>query len=330
MQGVLRWWWRGVALCAAALLLYVVASVLYLRLHERGDPRRDAPSGGRFLTVGRTPVFFQVHGPASGTPVLLVHGTAAWSGTWFSVVPTLERAGYRVIAVDLPPFGYSNKSSATDFSRRAQALRLQAVLDAVGVHRVVVVGHSFGAGPALELALRAPSRVGRLVLVDAALGLDAPPPDGDSLACRALALPAVRHPLMAATAANPLWSATLLRSFVARKDAVTASRLRFYRRPAALAGASHALGAWAFHFACERESGASTQPDAIARLTPPLVLLWGTDDTITPPMQGRRLQALVPGASLTMIPGAGHIPHIEQPVAFERALLAALWQPKGR
>jgi pimeloyl-ACP methyl ester carboxylesterase len=311
----------------ALLLAYVGGSIAWLDAHETQDAMAVAPAGGRLTAGAGAAVFSQAHGAAGRPVVLLVHGTAAWSGTWFSLVPALEREGYRVVAVDLPPFGFSDKAVGTDFSRPAQAERLRAVLDAEGATQATVVGHSFGGGPALEFALRWPERVQRLVLVDAALGLDAPAPDPKVPACRVLAAPALRDPLIAATAANPLWSRTLLRSFVARQEAVTPERLREYRRPALVRNAHRALGAWAYHFACEAETGLSTQAPAIARLAVPLDLLWGTDDTITPLAQAQHLRMLVPGARLQAIAGVGHIPHIEDPAAFERVLLATLKQP---
>ncbi len=320
---MLRWTLRG-ALCTLGLLsLYVAASALQVHMHERLDPESAAPSGGRFTVVDGVAIHSQSHGDADAPALLLVHGTAAWSGTWFSLIPALRQAGYRVVAVDLPPFGYSGKSVDADFSRAAQARRLAAVLDDYKVHDAIVVGHSFGGGPALEFALAEPRRVRQLVLVDAALGWDARP-DPVTPACRLLATTVPRRIALSASATNPLWSKALLRGFVARKDAVTDERLARYREPSRLHGATDALGAWSHHFLCETERGLSTDPANISRLQPPLALIWGARDTITPLAQARRLQTLLPDSRLRVIPDAGHIPHIEAPQAFEQTLLAVL------
>jgi pimeloyl-ACP methyl ester carboxylesterase len=318
-------WLLSFALALAAA--YVAGSVLYVYLHERASPQSAAPASGQFFDIEGTRVFARDFGPAAGRPLLLVHGTAAWSGTWFSLVPALRSAGWRVVAVDLPPFGYSDKRIDRDYSRIAQATRLRGVLDGYGVAHAVVLGHSFGGGPALEFALRDPDRVERLVLVDAALGLQAPPPDPSSPACRALAHPWLRETLFAASANNPLWSRKLLQGFVARKDAVTPERLAQYRRPSSLHGANAALAAWGNHFACVAETGMSTNEDAIRGLRAPLALLWGAGDTITPPDQARHLQSLLPASGLQVIPGVGHIPHIEDPARFEAVLVRMLAEP---
>jgi pimeloyl-ACP methyl ester carboxylesterase len=172
--------------------------------------------------------------------------------------------------------------------------------------------------------LRDPGRVDRLVLVDAALGLQASPPDAGSLACRVLSHPWLRDPLFAASANNPLWSRRLLQGFVARKEAVTPERLAEYRRPSSLAGANAALAAWASHFACDADDGLSTDGTAVRGLRVPLDLLWGADDTITPLPQARHLQSLLPNARLQVIAGVGHIPHIEDPTRFETILVQVL------
>jgi len=327
MRRLLRWPVRIAVTLLALAIVYVAASVAWVSRHESAVAAATAPAQGRFTDVGGVQVFSQDFGPANGVPILLVHGTAAWSGTWFELVPVLENAGWRVIAVDLPPFGYSDKRAGIDFSRPAQARRLLAVLDAWKVDRAFVVGHSFGGGPALEFALSDPGRVRELVLVDAALGLQAPPPDPASATCRIFGTPALRDIVMASTAGNPLWSTKLLKGFVARKEAVTPERMVQYRRPAALRGANAALGAWANHFACQRESGLSTQPDAIRKLDVPTSLIWGAEDSITPLEQARHLQTLLPNAKLHVVDGVGHIPHIEDPATFARTLLDVLATP---
>jgi pimeloyl-ACP methyl ester carboxylesterase len=324
MRRLVRWLVRAVLAVVGLVLLYVGASVAYVHVHEARTAAQAAPRGGHFTDVGGTAVFWQSHGDERRPALLLVHGTAAWSGTWFSLVPALQSAGYRVLAVDLPPFGYSAKAVGGNYTRAAQATRLRAVLDAAGVQRAIVVGHSFGGGPALELALQAPDRIERLVLVDAALGLQGPPNDPSSPACRVLGTRMLAEPLLASSTGVPLWGATLLRGFVARKDAVTPVRLREYRRPAAVQGANAGLAAWARHFACESETGVSTDPARVRGLAVPLDVIWGADDTITPLDQARHLQTLVPAARLQVIPGVGHIPHIEDPARFERVLLETL------
>ncbi len=69
---------------------------------------------------------------------------------------------------------------------------------------------------------------------------------------------------------------------------------------------------------------ASADRSAYARLKQPVAILWGELDTVTPLEQARDLNVLLPQAHLTLLPGLGHIPQIEEPQIFNDALLKAL------
>jgi pimeloyl-ACP methyl ester carboxylesterase len=126
-------------------------------------------------------LYIQEVGPESGQVVLLVHGTGAWSEIWRSTLERLAAAGYRAVAVDMAPFGYSEQPAAGDYTTASQGRRLAALVESLG-SPVVLVGHSFGARATVEAAMLAPERLRALVLVDAALGLhDA----AGATACRA-------------------------------------------------------------------------------------------------------------------------------------------------
>lgn len=227
--------------------------------------------------------------------------------------------------MDLPPFGYSEKNGALDFSRAAQALRLLAVLDALHLRRVIVVGHSIGGAPSLELAAVAPTRISKLVLVDAALGLQSPPPDQARPICRALRVPALRDLLIDATAANPVWTGSLLRQFVSRKQAVTPQEIAAYKQPLVVRGTTEALRDWAYAFSCTPQSGISIHAAGLDKLRlPPVALIWGANDSITPPSQAEYLSASLHGVPLHILDGMGHIPQIEDPQRFQNVLLDTL------
>lgn len=120
-------------------------------------------------------MYVQDSGPPSGPVVLLVHGTGAWSEIGRRTLDTLAAAGYHAVAVDMPPFGYSERPASADYGDAAQARRILGVVTALGLERMTLVGHSFGARPAMEAYFLDRDRFSGLVLVDAALGLDTMP-----------------------------------------------------------------------------------------------------------------------------------------------------------
>src|SRR5687767_5170572 len=166
-----RWIRRSVLLAAVMVATIVTVFRVATAVRERQTAEGAAPYTGRHVPAGDLKVFVQEAGPATGSPVLLVHGTGAWGEIWRETMTALAVNGFRAIAIDVPPFGFSGKPpGASAYSPDKQAGRIAAALDALGVANVVLVGHSVGGRPAVETALRIPDRVSRLVLVDPALG----------------------------------------------------------------------------------------------------------------------------------------------------------------
>lgn len=105
--------------------------------------------------------------PGSGVPVLLLHGLASTRRFWDLVVPGL--AGLPVVALDQRGHGDSDRPEGP-YDGATVARDALSALDALGVSRAVVVGHSWGASTALRLAAEAPERVLAVVAVDGGLG----------------------------------------------------------------------------------------------------------------------------------------------------------------
>jgi pimeloyl-ACP methyl ester carboxylesterase len=309
-------------LAGLILLLLLVLAACRIAAARRETETRPPPGVTMIATpTGR--VAAAVTGPANGPPILLVHGTAAWSGFWKDVAAHLAAGRWRVIAIDLPPFGWSDRDPAGRYGRIAQAERLSAVLGAVAAGRpAVVLGHSFGAGAATELALRHPGQLRSLVLVDAALGkLD--PEGGDPLPARLFRLAPVAQAATSALITNPAMTGRLLRSLIARKEQA-APWLATLQAPMRREGSTAAYARW-LPSLFETDDGAlSRRSAALAGIKVPVALIWGEADTVTPLVQGRRIAALTRARSFALLPGTGHIPHIEDPAGFLAALDSAL------
>lgn len=305
-----------------ALLLLVVVAVIGFRLAAsaretaaRGDL---APASGKWVATRSGEVFIQEKGPATGTPVVLFHGTAAWSELWRRTTDALADAGYRVIALDLPPFGFSDRPGS--YTRQEQAQRVNDVLERLNVPPAIIVGHSFGAGAATELVMRFPARARSLLLVDAALGLTSEPSDPPSL----LKPKWLREMLVSLTVTNPLATKTLLKSLIAKKDRALPEYIEILQRPLTRQNSTSDIADWMYYFIGSDRGAASADRAAYARLKLPVAMLWGDMDDVTPLAQARDLNVLLPQARLTLLPGLGHIPQIEDPTLFNDALLKAL------
>jgi len=109
-------------------------------------------------------------------PLILIHGMAGDASFWASLVRALG-PGYRVIIPELRGHGRSGQPSDGQYAIAAHAADLVAVVEAMALDRVVLVGHSFGASVALEAATLMPTQVAGMVLLDAAGDFSYVPPE---------------------------------------------------------------------------------------------------------------------------------------------------------
>jgi len=224
--------------------------------------------------------------------------------------------GYRAVAIDLPPFGYSTRPTSFDYTRRKQAERIVATLDRLQTGKIVIVAHSFGAGPAITAAARMPEKILALALIDPALGFTTPnattvgdPPWIARLLLGVLPLRLV----LADVATHPAMMKTAVQRVIYKKEMATDEVVAVYQKQMFLQGKSEEMGKWIADFLLVRDAELIEEPQFFRRIPAPVTLVWGDRDDITPLWQGEKLMKLLPNAKLTVIPGVGHMPQIEDP-----------------
>lgn len=276
-------------------------------------PRISWHPRGRFVEVdGRRA---HVVDAGQGPTVLLLHGFLHSSFTWRATIEALAPR-HRVIALDLLGCGWSDRG-AGDYSLEGLTRWTCGALDALGVGDLhAVVGNSLGGALALDLALGAPERVGRVALVSP-LGATVPVP---GLPFRLLGVPAL-EPLFRLTAGNAAFARRALSLMAYRRRPVDAEVLHGFaplERPGSLLAATGMAGAlWATSASVEARLGA---------LTHPALLVWGGRDAVLPLAYGRRVASLLPAARLEVFDDCGHCAHEEDPDRFH-ALLDAFLAP---
>ena len=311
-------------LVLAALMLTGFRAAAWLR--ETGEAAGLAPENGAFADTSFGKVHVSYWGDAAGTPVVMTHGMAAWGGLWKLTGEALAARGYRVIALDQAPFGFSD-SANPDFSRSAEAKRLLEAVKSLGIEKPLLVGHSYGGGVALEAALMAPEMFHGLVLVCPVTGLFGQETGAVPVKAQ-LPLPLraqfMRELIISATAANPLLTKFLMAKFMHRKDAITPDQIETLQLPLQRRGATQAMATWFKQFIEGDPSAKSALREEAAKLAVPAELIWGEEDTVTPIAQGGDLAPLLRAAHFKRIPGIGHMPQIEDTSQFNTALIEAL------
>jgi 2-hydroxymuconate-semialdehyde hydrolase len=265
-------------------------------------------AGARTVDVEGVALAFRRAG--SGSPVLLVHGIPTSSRLWDRVGADLA-ADHDVIAVDLLGFGESAKPLDRDVSITAQAGHLVALLDALGLDRVAVVGHDIGGGVAQILAVEHAARVCALGLIDSVCFDSWPVP----------AMTALRHSAPLVSKLPPGWvTKTLLagaRREVANPDAhdALAAGLEVWDRD------EDSLAAFFRNVEALDSSHTERVAPRLGEIAVPAHVVWGGADRFQRPEYAARLRDAIPGATLELL-DAGHFVPWERPVEVAREVRA--------
>ncbi|MEU1535286.1 alpha/beta fold hydrolase [Streptomyces fagopyri] len=240
-------------------------------------------------------------GPRDAPTLLLIHGSASSSRSWDPLVPLLT-GSHRVIRIDLLGHGRSAKPTDRSYALPDQARRVGLALDRLGVEHAVVAGHSSGGVAATALAEQRPDRVTALALINTGPSLDA---------------------LIAPQAAIGLsqWPPTdeQLRTF-----ANSAFSRAGFHIPEELLDDVRCMTHHTFTRTMQATHDYLKQRTLPARLTilgKPLLVIFGEDDRRWRSSSAADYRA-VPGAKVTLLPGLGHSPILEDPARTAARLLA--------
>ncbi len=229
-------------------------------------------------------IHYYAMGPASGPPVVLVHGLGGRSEDWRNLAPYLVHAGYRVYLPDLLGYGQSEQPSGFSYSVEDEAQVVVGFFDALGLKQVDLGGWSMGGWIVQRIAAEHPDRVGRLMLFDSA-GLMVRPDWNTGLFTprNASELAELDALLMPDPPAVP--------DFVARDI---------------LRGSDQ--NAWVIHRALATMlTGRDATDSLLPQLKMPVLIVWGQVDRITPLSEGAAIHKLIPQSQLEVIPGCGHL-----------------------
>lgn len=255
------------------------------------------------ITVNGTRIAYTDTG-GSSIPILLLHAFPLNSKMW---EPQIEALGdrFRFIAPDLKGFGESDApEDRSQYTMESYADEMKALLDELGLERVMLCGLSMGAYIALAFARRYPQRVAALVLADSRAEADTE--EGRAKRSKQQAQVEAEG---TAGLIDGLTKALLGEPTQQKKQDVVERVKQLMDNPAA-----------GFIGALEAMKGRPDSTDALARLHVPSLVIVGENDAVTPPEASRKLHEHLGGSRLVVIPEAGHLSNLEAPEAFNGAL----------
>jgi|SRR5665213_202756 len=295
------------ALTVAAEVLGAGAVITFIgsRLIERVHPPR-----GRFIEIDGlrqhiVELGVNTSAPANAPPIVLIHGAGCNLEDMRLALGERLAARHRVILIDRPGLGYSERKGRRGSAPAYQAAMLRDVLDRLGVDRAIVVGHSWGGALAAAFALDHPQRAAAVVLL-------APPlyprlrsmtwlymvfatPIAGWLYARTLALP-LGVPFIGLALGSAFLPQLPPRAYLKRSAA-----LLLFRPPTFLANARDVA---------DLKRNLASQAARYAAFSVPATVMTGSGDMIVPPRHhAKAFAAAVPAAKLVVLPGIGHMLH---------------------
>jgi pimeloyl-ACP methyl ester carboxylesterase len=265
---------------------------------------------GPYVQVGPTLVAYRRWGHR-GTPIVLLGGAAEPTWVWHAVGPRLAAGGHRVFAIDLPPFGYTQRNVQPTLQGWLPLLR--GFEQRLGIKRPLLVGHSLGAGVAAAQALEHPQAVGGIVLLD---GDALPFGGGRALLAHLLVYPWFDAALRALTSSDYVVGRVVRNAWGPGAPKLPHSTLVQFEKPFRVTGTANELRALVSHGLPGVSIG------ELKNIKVPRSVIWGANDTVDSIASGRATAAAL-GVPLEVVRGAGHLSMLAQPARVARRILLA-------
>ncbi|PHV07174.1 alpha/beta hydrolase [Janthinobacterium sp. BJB412] len=231
-----------------------------------------------------------------GEPLILLHGFGANKDNFLRVARQLT-PHYRVIVPDLTGFGESSRPDGADYMPAAQAERVRALAQALGLRRLHLGGSSMGGQIAMSYAVLHPDEVASLWLLDPAGVWSAPRSElGD------IYVSTGRNPLVAHNEAE-----------FAETFAFVMSDPPFVPGPIVKAMAREPIRNAPLAEKIFKQFTADSLEGRVKGLATPTLIVWGEQDRVIHVGTGAVLRQLLPRSQLIVMPGVGHLPMIERP-----------------
>jgi pimeloyl-ACP methyl ester carboxylesterase len=285
---------------AAAVATLATCALVNHHLARRAQEKN--PPIGNFMEIDGVRLHYVERG--EGAPLLLLHGNGSMIQDFESSgLVALAAKSYRVIVFDRPGYGYSERPRGTVWSPGAQAALIHRALVRLGVSRVTVLGHSWGASVAIAFALEHPEVVAGLVL---ASGYYYPTARADVVIQSGPAVPVVGD-LLSLTLA-PLISRAMWPISMANMFGPKPMPTKFNGFPKELALRPSQIRAGAVESAMMIPDAITFQGD-YERLKMPIAIVAGEEDRVVNVEQSAQLHRQIVQSTFHRLRGAGHMVH---------------------
>jgi pimeloyl-ACP methyl ester carboxylesterase/membrane-associated phospholipid phosphatase len=286
-----------------AILVLMFAFALYPR-HEYTAAELNK-NQGKFIEVEGVNIHYIEQG--QGEPMLFIHGFALSAEAWKNQLDEFSKS-YRVIALDLPGFGYSGRSMELDYARSSQADFVSKFMGALHISCAIVVGHSMGGGIAANLALSHPEKVNKLVLVDSS-GYEKVPERWGAINVPIFDRFVARFFIM-----NRFAAIRLFNKAFANDKKISESLIEQFLKPSYVQNSLQVL------IKMTLDQRTENFPAKIKNIKQKTFIIWGREDEMFGTYFAEKYHFDIKNSQLVIMPDVGHIPFMEQPDQFNAYL----------
>lgn len=297
----------GAAGAAVAVKLLTRSATVDWETSAENVPHSDR---SQFVSVDGARIHYQEFGQPNNPAMILIHGYTASVYVWKTVAPVLADAGFRVIAVDLIGFGYSEKPGWFDYTIQSQARMVSRFMNRLGIGRATIIGSSYGGAVALSLTLDNPERVEKLVLVDAVCNDEAK----NHPILRLASVRGIGETITPLLLDSKTFLRFRMRSTLSKSNhhMIDRDRIESVRRPLRARDGHRSV------LTTSRNWDANRLEQDAHQINQPTLIIWGEHDTVIPVKNGYKLNEEILNSRFVIFKDCGHVPQEEKGELFTK------------
>ncbi len=284
------------------LLILLINGVVYSDISVEELKDLYANEHSKFVEIDGMQVHYRDEG--AGFPIVLVHGTASSLHTWDVWTQELIKTN-RVIRMDLPAFGITGPNKNADYSIESYTAFLNAFLQKLNLEKFYLAGNSLGGNIAWNYTAEHPTKVEKLILVDAS-GL---PTNKEQPAVFKMAKTPIISSLFLYVTPK-MFIRKNIKEVYADDTKVTDEMITRYHKMALRVGNRQAFIDRA---SIDFKLGSKGNIDKLKSILTPTLIIWGAKDNWIPLDNGIRMDSMLINSELHIIENSGHVPMEESP-----------------
>ncbi len=311
------------------ILLLLIAIIPYLIPLSNYEGQQSPFVNSHHFKAGDSTLHYRVYEPEIGIEkgkILLIHGLGGSTFSYEKNAPALAEAGYLVITVDLPGFGYSSRNVNENHAQTERAAKIWQLLDDIDQNSTYrgrqsdtwhIGGHSMGGGTVAAMAQARPDEVASMIFIDGALF-------ENSRSSAIVTFPVISRwvqVLLEHVFIKPARIESFLTSAYGKTP--TEEQVLGYYEPLSVKGTAKSALALL-------KTAKNLPVEALEKLDLPALAIWGEKDAWVPFDDTAKIKALMPQLEIHAIKGAGHCPMETHPEEVNQLLLKWLESCDGK